>query len=231
MIIRRSWLKLILLLLLVAGLIKIGHYLWAITMTATADPSEAGGVVSDHPSRSGRTEEQHAFAGYGAIAEKNLFRPLGWEPTVPAPTRPTAPPSLPPRPSVQVREVIPYFTLTGIVQDGTDRLAVLEGSNTQDVYFVRPGEQLMGATLSMIRADHVVFKQDGREAEVALGQRISCDAGGTLLLSSVFAAGEASPEGRPESTAISATSTETDDVQTSLLERMRARRRREVEQP
>lgn len=163
---------------------------------------------------------------YESIAESNLFRPLGWE-------KPNPSPSPPPVPRRRVTELVRqppppparYLTLTGIAQNGSKWLAILEGTGDQEAYFVHQGETLRNATIREITPEHLVLDGNGTERTLALGQSIHQEPSGLLRFEPISHQPALAAETRSETEP-----TLEENSEMSLLERMRARRRRELAQ-
>lgn len=173
-----------------------------------------------------------SWTGYGAISEHNLFRPVGWEPQVAA--RSTAPPPMrrPSRAAPERPAPAYYLTLTGIAQNGTQSLAVLEDSQQNDGYLLHAGDNVQDAHVSAIAEAHITLARGNATAQLALGESIQYNGRGQILLGVVASReiGFASPRGAASADSTMASETGDSDSQLSVLERMRARRRRELAQ-
>ena len=163
---------------------------------------------------------------YEVIGESNLFRPLGWKRDVqsseePAPTvvpEPVAEP-LPTPPSTYA------LVLTGIAKNGADWIAVVEDQKRGEGAFLRRGETLKDVRVQDIMSEHITLTRDGMTLQLALGEsieygvdeRLRFDTAGTAKISKL--ANETRTEAGSD-----------EEGEQSLIERMRARRQRELNQ-
>jgi len=164
---------------------------------------------------------------YQVIVENNLFRPLGWQEEVikepiPIPKTETVivdPPQERPAPTYNL-------TLTGIAQSGSEWIAILEDSNRKEGYFLHPGEKLKDFLVSEIFAGHIILVQGDAKAQLSLGESIQYDMSGRILLNTV-----AKGEGvMLPSRGVAPKVEEDEGAQKSLIERMKAKRRKELGQ-
>lgn len=177
----------------------------------------------------GQTAGAGSRSGYEAITQHNLFRPLGWEPPKRTTTTliPEHTPPVEPEPASQPQPH--YLTLTGIAQDGAESIAILEDSDRSATYFLRAGEKLKQGRIRAIHPEHIVMIQDEAEAEVALGKSVPYNGNGHLLFGSLQ---RHSPIPRADADRLTMDSGAEDTQEaTSLLEQMRARRRKELARP
>jgi hypothetical protein len=118
------------------------------------------------------------------------------------------------------------LTLTGIAQSGSEWIAILEDSNRKEGYFLHPGEKLKDSLVSEILAGHIILVQGDAKAQLSLGESIQYDMSGQLLLNTV--ANQKPDFLNPKSEIRLPTSGE--DAQKSLIERMKAKRQKELSQ-
>ena len=165
---------------------------------------------------------------YEVIAANNLFRPLGWEREDPLPATPTVIPEpiaeTPPAPPPTYALV-----LTGIVKNGADWIAVVEDRERGEGTFLRRGETLKDAQVGDIMSEYITLARDATTVQLALGDSIEYGIDGRVLFDTTDTAKMPEPVDKPN------TSSETeansgDDGEKSLLERMRERRRKELDQ-
>ena len=165
---------------------------------------------------------------YEIIAANNLFRPLGWEREDPLPATPTVIPEpiaeTPPAPPPTYALV-----LTGIVKNGADWIAVVEDRERGEGTFLRRGETLKDAQVGDIMSEYITLARDATTVQLALGDSIEYGIDGRVLFDTTDTAKMPEPVDKPN------TSSETeansgDDGEKSLLERMRERRRKELDQ-
>ena len=164
---------------------------------------------------------------YEIIAENNLFRPLGWKREVQSPNVPTAIPE----PVVKTPPLPPTYTLvlTGIAKNGADWIAVVEDRTQDEGAFLRRGEMLKDVHVQDIMSEHITLTRDEMTVKLVLGESIEYGIDGRLRFDT---AGAARISKLPNETrALSETQTDGDDNgEQSLIERMRARRRKELDQ-
>lgn len=160
---------------------------------------------------------------YKVVVEDNLFLPLGWEKNAvkefvrkPEPkTETVETPQERPQPTYSL-------TLTGIAQNGSDWLAVFEDINREEGYFLHRGEKLKDSIVSEVFPEYIVLAQGNTKAELPLGTSIQYDTNGQVLLDTVNNSQYSVREVQK--------SDEEDDKLQSLIERMRTRRRKELEE-
>ena len=166
---------------------------------------------------------------YEIIAENNLFRPLGWKREVQSPEEST--PTVVPEPIVEIPPPPPTYTLvlTGIAKNGSDWIAVVEDRKQDKGAFLRRGETLKDGRIQDIRSEHITLVRDDATLQLALGESIEYGVDGRLRFDT---AGTANISKLPNDTkALSETEADRDDDgEQSLIERLRARRQRELNQ-
>ena len=164
---------------------------------------------------------------YEIIAENNLFRPLGWKREVQSPDVPTAIPE----PVAKTPPLPPTYTLvlTGIAKNGADWIAVVEDRKQDEGAFLRRGEMLKDVHVQDIMSEHITLTRDEMTVKLVLGESIEYGIDGRLRFDT---AGAARISKLPNETRVlSETQTDGDDNgEQSLIERMRARRRKELDQ-
>ena len=165
---------------------------------------------------------------YGVIAENNLFRPLGWKREDPLPDIPTVIPEpiaeIPPAPPPTYALV-----LTGIVKNGADWIAVVEDREQDEGAFFRRGETLKDAQVQDIMSEYITLVRDGTTIQLALGESIEYGIDGRVRFDTTGTAKMLEPA--DETRASSETEANSgDDGGQSFLERMRERRRKELDQ-
>ncbi len=163
------------------------------------------------------------------IAENNLFRPLGWKREVQSLEEST--PTIAPEPIVEIPPPPPTYTLvlTGIAKSGSDWIAVIEDRKQDKGAFLRGGEALKDARIQDIRSEHITLVRDDMTLQLVLGESIEYGVDGRLRFDT---AGTAKISKLPNGTeALSETEADSDDDdEQSLIERLRARRQRELNQ-
>jgi hypothetical protein len=181
---------------------------------------------------------------YRVIAENNLFRPLGWKKEVvrkvvlPAPK-----PKIEPNPVVETPPPPPTYTLvlTGLVQSSAEWVAIFEDKKRDEGVFLRQGENLKDTLVNEIVPERITLARGDVKIQLALGESIEYGTDGQLLFGTVTtvkksgsssgASSSMSPEAQTTRTANpspEAQTTRTANPQ-GLIERMRARRKKELE--
>ena len=181
------------------------------------------------------SQSERAFAfppelkDYAVIAENDLFRPLGWKREIQALEKPTS--AVAPEPIVEIPSPPPTYTLvlTGIAKSGSDWIAVVEDRKRDEGAFLRRGETLKDVRIQDILSEHIILTRDEMTVQLALGESIEYGGDGRLRLDT---AGTAKiPEFSNETEVLSGTQGDSgDEGEQSLIERMRARRREELDQ-
>ena len=188
-----------------------------------------------HSSKPAFSESERAFPlspelkDYEIIAENDLFRPLGWKREIQSPKAPT--PTVTHEPIVEIPPPPPTYTLvlTGIAKSGSDWIAVVEDRKWDEGAFLRRGEMLKDVRVQEIMSEHITLARDGMIVQLALGESIEYGVDGRLRFDT---AGTAKiPEPTNETEALSDTQVDSEnDGEQSLIERMRARRKEELNQ-
>jgi len=195
-------------------------------MEKTSSRSEKKQASSGLPAANSYFDKTRSFQSeYQVIVENNLFRPLGWQKEVikepmPMPKTETVIVETP-----QERPAPTYnLTLTGIAQSGSDWIAILEDSNRKEGYFLHPGEKLKDSLVSEIFAGHIILVQGDAKAQLSLGESIKYDTNGHIILNTVTNQSIFLP------TSDFRLPTSGEDAQKSLIERMKAKRQKELSQ-
>lgn len=189
-------------------------------------------VRSSKPVLSG---SERAFAlpaelkDYEVIAENDLFRPLGWKREIQSPKAPT--PTVTPEPIVEIPPSPPTYTLvlTGIAKSGSNWIAVVEDRKQDEGVFLRRGEMLKDVRIQDIMSEHITLTRDEMTLQLALGESIEYGVDGRLRFDTASTAKISKLPNETE--ALSETQADSGDGdEQSLIERMRARRREELNQ-
>jgi hypothetical protein len=169
------------------------------------------------------------LSDYAVIGKNNIFRPLGWTREIQSLEEPT--PTVTPEPIVQTPPPPPTYTLvlTGIAKSGSDWIAIVEDWKQKEGVFLRRGETLKDGRIQDIRSEHITLARDEMTLQLDLGESIEYGVDGRLRFDT---AGTAKISKLPNETeTLSGTGTDSDDGgEQSLIERMRARRQRELNQ-
>ena len=166
---------------------------------------------------------------YEIIAENNLFRPLGWKGEVQSSEEST--PTVTPEPIVEIPPPPPTYTLvlTGIAKNGSDWIAVVEDQKQAEGAFLRRGDSLKDVQVQEIMSEYITLVRDDTTLQLALGESIEYGVDGHLRFDT---AGATKISKLPnETNALAETEVDSgDDGEQSLIERMRARRKEELDQ-
>ncbi len=167
-----------------------------------------------------------SLSDYQMIVEDNLFRRLGWQKTVEIPSLPE-PVVQRERPFERPRQPN-YLTLTGITYLAQEPMALIEDGSRGQAYFVKEGDRLKNYVVETITEENIVLVNGNSRITVALGTRTNYNSDGELLA-------DATVEGQitgsiMEDSSEESSPLETDTAELSIIERMRARRRKELGQ-
>ena len=188
-----------------------------------------------HSSRPAFSKSERAFPlspelkDYEVIAENDLFRPLGWKREIQSPEAPTA--TVTPEPIVEIPPPPPTYTLvlTGIAKSSSDWIAVVEDRKRNEGAFLRRGEMLKDVRIQDIMSEHIILTRGEMTVQLALGESIEYGVDQRLRLDTAGTGKRPGP--RDKTDASSETQADSsDDGKQSLIERMRARRREELNQ-
>ena len=166
---------------------------------------------------------------YEVITEYDLFRPLGWKREILSPEEPT--PTIASEPIVEIPPPPPTYTLvlTGIAKNGSDWIAVVEDRKQDEGAFLRRGETLKDVHVQEIMSEHITLTRDEMTVQLALGESIEYGIDGRLRFDTAGAAKMSELPNQGERLSETQANSE-DDGEQSLIERMRARRRKELNQ-
>ena len=115
--------------------------------------------------------------------------------------------------------------LTGIARSGSDWVAVVEDRKRVEGTFLRRGETLKDVRVQDIMPEHITLTRDGITLQLALGESIEYGVDGRLRFGTAGVA-----KISKLANGASADADSDDDSRQSLIERMRARRQRELNQ-
>ena len=194
---------------------------------------EMRALQSSHPEQR-QNPSKVTQRDYQIIAENNLFRPLGWKKEIVKPTRPA--PRFEPEPVIERPAPPPptyALTLTGIVQSDSQWLAIVEDAKRNEGKFIRQGGVLKDAVLSEIQPEHITLTRGEMTLQLALGESVEYSVGGEILFATVSKTKPQRVETRQASgttgdSVSSEAQVEGTDTQQSIIERMRANRRRSL---
>ena len=126
---------------------------------------------------------------------------------------------------------LPTYTLvlTGIAKSGSDWIAVVEDLKRDEGAFLRRGEMLKDVRVQNIMSEHITLTRGEMTVQLALGESIEYGIDERLRFGTAGAV--KMPELPNKTDALSQTQADSgDDGEQSLIERMRARRREELNQ-
>ena len=155
---------------------------------------------------------------YDIIAENSLFRPLGWQRDDDLPMEQNQ--TTTPEHVDEIPSPSPTFglTLTGIVKRGPNFLAVVEDQEMSLGMFLRRGEMLKDTAVQEIAPNHITLARGEMAVKLALGERIEYGTDGRVMFGTIAKQQELEAP------------VEGDDGGQDLIERMRERRRIELNQ-
>lgn len=190
--------------------------------TTTSTESGKTGII---PSSSSMLLSR-SLSDYQLIVEKNLLRPLGWEKT-----RETS--SLPPpviqRERQRERPSPPnHLVLTGITYLDEESMVIIEDVSKGEAYFLREGDKLKNYVVAKIEEDSITLVNGNSRITAAMGMKTYYNTDGGFLAtgSSESQTVESVIKDSNKQTA----SSDGDIADMSVMEQMRARRRRELGQ-
>lgn len=165
---------------------------------------------------------------YEVIGENNIFRPLGWQRE--GESLEELVPTTVSEPIVRVPSPPPTYTLvlTGIAKSGSDWIAVVEDWEREEGVFLRRGELLKDVRVQDILSEHIILVRDEVTLQLALGESIEYGIDGRLRFNTASTAKISRLSN--EAGAPSGIQADSGDSGQSLIERMRARRRKELSQ-
>ena len=153
---------------------------------------------------------------YQVIAENNLFRPLGWKKEVLKETTPKTETTF-----VEIPRERPAPTynlsLTGIAQNGSSWIAIVEDETKKEAYFLNRGEKLKDSFVEEISEEHIILVVGDAKTQLSLGESIKYDENEQILVNTI-------------AHRIVAPKMEKSEDTQSLIEQMKARRRKELVQ-
>jgi hypothetical protein len=153
---------------------------------------------------------------YRTIVEHDLFRPLGWQKTVENPPDPE------PVVKREIRRELPVRTnnlvLTGILQLEGESIALVEDISVGEGYFLREGDRLKDYLVEEIAEEDILLVSNDSTIRTALGSITLSEQSHKEAANSVV-----------ESPGDESASPDEISPNLSLIEQMKARRRKELE--
>lgn len=213
-------------LVLKAGQYVLGHFDGKQEPEAGQKALPNGTSKARSSSSSSGVQPARGMSDYEMVTENNLLRPLGWEKPVEIPRV---------REPVVRRErrwerpvSLSDLVFTGIVRLGDDTIAIVEDASSGKAYFLKEGDMLKDHSVESIAEENIVLVSGDSRITSTLGSKTRYDSSGRILISELASTQEAREDVAKNTDEAPALSDEsTPDL--SLIERMRARRRRELE--
>ena len=170
------------------------------------------------------------LSDYAVIGENNIFRPLGWTREIQSLEEPT--PTVTPEPIVPTPPPPPTYTLvlTGIAKSGSDWIAIVEDRKQKEGVFLRRGEMLKDVRIADIMSEHITLVRDEMTLQLMLGESVEYGIDGQVQFDTAGTAKIVELADKTDTSAETGADSEGDDGEKSLIERMRERRRRELDQ-
>ncbi len=179
--------------------------------------SRTGGVKAGTYSSSSGIQANRTLSDYQMVIERNLMERLGWQKTVETPRR--YEPVVQPQQRPEQPEPVNDLVLTGIVRLGDDNVAIVEDVSRGEAYFLKKGDKLRDYFVESVTEKNIVLVNGDSRLTPALGSKAQYDSSGHILASEL-------PNAQKVENAVKDTGES--DVTMSLIERMKAQRRREL---
>jgi len=190
-----------------------------------AAPSAENAKLRTSPSSNGMQLDR-PLSDYQVIVENDLLKPLGWYKiveTAPTPSRPMVRREIPRDPPKPLN----YLMLTGITYLSEEPMALIEDVSGGESYYLRKGEKLKDYVVADIEEENIVLVNGNSKFTATLGMRTYYNANGGLLTTGATESQFA--ESPLEESSEGSDSLGGDATNLSLIERMRARRRSQLE--
>jgi len=173
-----------------------------------------------------------SLSDYQVIVRNDLFKPLGILQTVPVVAT-----SLP-KQIVQTEkqqpppEPIYKLVFTGVVQLGSEYSALIEDSSKNKAYYLKKGERLKDYTIEAITDDNLILSNGNSKITIRMGSAAYYNSSGqiTTSVSQNNQIVAKPPEKKAEETVSLNNSSASGSGNLSLIEQMKARRQKELEQ-
>ena len=191
-----------------------------IELTGVRNPRDSSSL-SD--AKSGRS-----VADYQVVIESNLLRPLGWQRTV-APPAPVV--QRPARMPTRTPEPVNDLIFTGIVNLDGQNVALIEDVPAQKAYFLKEGDKLKDYTVESVGEESVVLVNNDSKIVSVLGSRAYYNPRKQILipnLANALISRDIVKNTDEESASVDTVNERPSNL--SLIEQMRARRRKELGQ-
>jgi len=169
-----------------------------------------------------------SFSDYDLVAEKNLFNRLGWEKIIQESLpEPVVIRNNEPRERQRDTEPNSDLILTGIVSLAGEPMALVEDTSAGKGYFLREGDKLKDYLVEAIDEESITLARGDSKLMPNLGSDTRYNSSERIVIS------RSTREQRPESISSESINAETassdeNPANLSLIERMKARRRKEL---
>lgn len=180
--------------------------------------SRIGGAQGGTYSSFRSIQANRTLSDYQMVIEKNLMERLGWQKTVEI-SRSRYEPVIQPQQRPEQPEPVNDLVLTGIVRLDGDNVAIVEDVSSGEAYFLKKGDKLRDYFVEAVTEKNMVLVNGDSRLTPALGSKTQYDSSGHILTTEA-------PSAQKAETAVKDTGKS--DATMSLIERMKAQRRREL---
>lgn len=163
---------------------------------------------------------------YQIVSENNLLRPLGWQKTIAKPQ--TYKPVVQQRQQYTPPESTNDLILTGIVSLSGEYTALMEDTSKGKAYFLKEGDKLKDYYVESITAENITLVNGNSILTPDLGSKAQYNSSGQIL--ALGLARSQKPRDIAKNSNEKPASSGDDASSLSLIEQMKARRRRETGQ-
>lgn len=181
--------------------------------------SKTGGVKARTYFSPSDIQANRTLSDYQMVIEKNLMERLGWQKTVEI-SRSRYEPVVQPQQRPEQLEPVNDLVLTGIVRLDGDNVAIVEDVSSGEAYFLKKGDKLKDYFVEAVTEKNMVLVNGDSRLTPALGSKAQYDSSGHILTTEA-------PSAQKVEAAVKDTGKS--DATMSLIERMKAQRRRELE--
>lgn len=179
--------------------------------------SKTGGVKARTYFSPSDIQANRTLSDYQMVIEKNLMERLGWQKIVERPRR--YEPVVQPQQRLEQPEPVNDLVLTGIVRLDGDNVAIVEDVSSGEAYFLKKGDKLKDYFVESVTEKNMVLVNGDSRLTPALGSKAQYDSSGHILTTEA-------PSAQKVEAAVKDTGKS--DATMSLIERMKAQRRREL---
>ena len=177
-----------------------------------------------------------SLSDYQVVIENDLLKPLGWQKTVE--TLPLPEPVVQRQRQQEPPEPLNHLMLTGITYLAEEPMALIEDVSRGEAYFLKEGDKLKDYVVAAIGEENITLVNGNSRMTASLGRRTYYNADGELLatgpadeqVSGRRVRGSRMTESMMNDLSEESDSSKDDTADMSIIERMKARRRKELEQ-